>query len=185
MKKKKSLLPVNRKLKIGLLGGSFNPAHEGHLYISNIALKKLKLDEVWWIVSPQNPLKPTKDMAPFKRRFEFALQFINEHPKILISNFEQREGTTYTVDTLKKLTKKFPTVEFVWLMGADNLVQLPKWKNWKGILRLAHIHVFDRASYYASAIASEAYKQFPEAITYHKIKKMDISSTQIRALPAK
>jgi nicotinate-nucleotide adenylyltransferase len=173
------------KPKIGLLGGSFNPAHKGHLYISKIALKKLGLAEVWWLVSPQNPLKPTKGMMPFEKRFESAQTIVGEHPKILVSDIERKLKTTYTFETLKKLTKKFPHIEFVWLMGADNLVQLPSWGNWRGILRLAHIHVFDRANYYKDAIASKAYQALPQRITYHKIRKINISSTQIRALPAK
>ena len=118
-----------RKQKIGLLGGSFNPAHEGHRQISLIALKQLELDEVWWLVSPQNPLKSTMQMAAYDDRFASALS-ISNHPRIKVSDFETRAGTQYTANTLRQLTKQYVNMQFVWLMGSDNLAQFSKWKNY-------------------------------------------------------
>ena len=103
---------------IGLLGGSFNPAHDGHRYISLQALKLLGLDEVWWLVSPLNPLKEAKDMASYERRVAIAEQ-VSNHPRIKVSQIEREIGTRYTADTLERLTDLYPDARFVWLMGAD------------------------------------------------------------------
>lgn len=167
-------------MRVGLLGGSFNPAHQGHLHISNIALKKLKLDQVWWLVSPQNPLKKKDDMMDFSLRLDHAAAIVGVNPKIKVLGIEMELGTRYTVDTLKRLKKKFPNIEFYWLMGADNLIQLPKWKKWQHILDLAPIHVFDRADYFYKAIKSRAYQMYRNRIHYHKIRKNPLSSTEIR-----
>jgi len=167
-------------LKIGLLGGSFNPAHAGHLHISEIALKKLGLAQVWWLVSPQNPLKPRTEMMDFEKRFASAVKAKGQNPKIKVSDIEAKFGTRYTVDILRRLKAKFPHYEFVWLMGADNLLQLPKWKNWQEILRLVPIHVFDRAQFFHQAVSSRAYSQYKGRITYHNIRKNPFSATGIR-----
>jgi nicotinate-nucleotide adenylyltransferase len=146
---------------IGLLGGSFNPAHDGHRYISLEALKRLALDEVWWLVSPQNPLKPRAGMAPFAERFAGA-ERVARHPRIRVSDLEQRLGTTYTAETLSRLTV-MPGQRFIWLIGADNLLQLPKWQHWERIFRLAPIAVFDRSPYSRSAVASKAGQRYAHA----------------------
>ncbi|MBM3488304.1 MAG: nicotinate-nucleotide adenylyltransferase, partial [Alphaproteobacteria bacterium] len=146
-------------MRIGLLGGSFNPAHEGHRHISLLALKHLHLDEVWWLVSPQNPLKSSDGMAPFAERMEGA-QRIARHPSILVSDIEQRLGTRYTADTLKALRRCFPRIEFVWLMGADNLVQISRWQRWTKIFGMMPIAVFDRAPYSFAALAGKAAHAF-------------------------
>ncbi|PIR32637.1 MAG: nicotinic acid mononucleotide adenylyltransferase, partial [Alphaproteobacteria bacterium CG11_big_fil_rev_8_21_14_0_20_44_7] len=104
-------------MKIGLLGGSFNPAHAGHLYISEVAIRQLGLQQLWWLVSPQNPLKSTTDMMSFEKRFESA-QKIARHPKIIVSDIERRLGTQYTADTLSALRRRFRGDKFVWIMGA-------------------------------------------------------------------
>ena len=122
----------SRKRAIGLLGGSFNPAHEGHRMISLIALKRLGLDEVWWLVSPQNPLKPVAGMAPFAERLASA-RAVAGHRRIKVSDIETRLGTHFTRDTLKRLAQRRRQHDFVWLMGADNLVQFPKWEGWQEI----------------------------------------------------
>ncbi len=135
-----------RALRIGLLGGSFNPAHAGHRHLSLLALKRLRLDQVWWLVSPQNPLKPTTGMAPLAERMALARK-VARHPRIRVTGIEARLRTRHTAMTLKRLKSAFPEARFVWLMGADNLVQIPHWFNWKAIFAAVPIAVFDRGSY--------------------------------------
>ncbi|MEQ1889852.1 MAG: nicotinate-nucleotide adenylyltransferase [Alphaproteobacteria bacterium] len=140
--------PVNREIlypgmRVGLLGGSFNPAHAGHRHISLIALKRLQLDRVWWLVSSQNPLKPVRGMASLPDRVKSA-NAIAGHPRIVVSTIEKRLRTAYTRDTLAALRQRWPGVHFVWLMGADNLAQLPRWRNWNQIMRLMPVAVLDR-----------------------------------------
>jgi nicotinate-nucleotide adenylyltransferase len=135
--------PVSEGLKIGLLGGSFNPAHEGHLYISLAAMKKLGLDYVWWLVAPQNPLKPVAGMAPLERRHAVAAATAN-HPRILVVNAEHTLSTRYTIDTITALKKRFPQVNFVWLMGSDNLEGFHRWRRWQDIAHLVPIAVVQR-----------------------------------------
>ena len=150
-----------QRRSIGLLGGSFNPAHDGHRYISLEAIKRLALDEVWWLVSPQNPLKPKAGMAPFAERFATA-ERVARHPRIRVSDLEQRLQTTYTAETLRRLTL-MPGQRFIWLIGADNLLQLSEWQHWQRIFRLAPIAVFDRSPYSKSAVASKAGHRFAHA----------------------
>ena len=145
--------------RIGLLGGSFNPAHEGHLHISLEAMKRLKLDAVWWLVSPQNPLKSTDGMAAYEDRFASA-EAMARHPRIHVSDIEQTLGTRYTVDTLRQLIKRAPRNQFVWLMGADNLAQLHRWKEWDQLLQLSPLAVLDRAPYALRALHQPFAKRF-------------------------
>lgn len=145
--------------RVGLLGGSFNPAHAGHRHISETALKRLKLDEVWWLVSPQNPLKPVVGMAPFAERLRRAAT-LARHPRIHVSAIEARLGTQYTADTLAALKRRFPRVHFVWLMGADNLIQLPRWERWSSIFHSMPIAVFARSPYYLRALVGKAAIRF-------------------------
>lgn len=149
---------------IGLLGGSFNPAHEGHRHLSFEALKRLGLDEVWWLVSPQNPLKPARGMASLARRLEKARE-VARHPRIRVTDLERVLGTRYTVDTLRLLRRRCRGVRFVWLMGADNLAQIPNWKGWTEIFRLAPIAVFDRPPYARRALAGRAAQRYRQART--------------------
>lgn len=122
--------PVAAGLRIGLLGGSFDPAHDGHLYISRIALKALKLDYVWWLVSPGNPLKPMPDaLAVRLTRARNAAR----DTRIFVTDIEARMGTRFTVDTVAALRKRFAQVDFVWLMGSDNLQQFSRWRRWQAI----------------------------------------------------
>lgn len=135
-----------RGCRIGLLGGSFNPAHEGHLYISVQALKRLGLDHVWWLVSPQNPLKSKRGMAPFAHRLASA-RAAARHPRVHASALEHRLDTRYTADTLERLCAAVPGAHFVWLMGADNLAQFTKWQRWPDILATVPLAVIDRPHY--------------------------------------
>ena len=145
--------------RIGLLGGSFNPAHQGHLHISMDALDRLNLDEVWWMVSPKNPLKDYGDMSDFRTRLNSA-KAMAKNPRIIVTDFEKTVGTVYTVDTLEALKKTFPEHRFVWLMGADNLRQIPKWRSWKRIFRMIPIAVFPRPSYSKRAQTGKASRRF-------------------------
>ena len=132
--------------RVGLLGGSFNPAHEGHLHISLFALQRLRLDAVWWLVSPQNPLKSATGMAAFDERFARA-ELVAQDPRIQVSDIELKLGTRYTVDTLRTLCRRHAQHRFVWIMGADNLIQLPRWRNWTSLVDLVPVAVFARPGY--------------------------------------
>jgi nicotinate-nucleotide adenylyltransferase len=155
-------LPVwgdRRKGRVGILGGSFNPAHEGHCHISRIALARLKLDEVWWLVAPQNPLKPEAGMAPFGQRLALASEACG-HPRIRATGIEAHLGTRYTADSLKGLKRRFPKVAFVWLMGADNLQQLPRWRKWTRLFATVPVAVLARPTYSLRALAGKAASRY-------------------------
>lgn len=142
-------------MKIGLLGGSFNPAHDGHRYVSLAVMKRLGLDAVWWLVSPGNPLKDAKGNAEYALRLKKARQVAN-HPRIRVSDVEKRFGTRYTINTLRRLQQRYPEHDFVWIMGADNLAQFHRWKDWREIARLVPIVVVDRKPYTVPALCSPA-----------------------------
>ena len=143
------------------MGGSFNPAHGGHLHLSLLALRYLALDEVWWLVSPQNPLKPVGGMAPFALRLDQARRVVAGHKRIVVSDFESRlGGSTYSADTLRALRRRLPRRRFVWLMGADNLGQIRRWERWRSIFWAVPIAVFARPTYCLSALSDVAAKRF-------------------------
>lgn len=139
----------------GLLGGSFNPAHGGHRRISLFAADSLGLGEVWWLVSPGNPLKQKAGMAPLAARMASA-KVQSRRSRIRVTAIEREFGTRYTVDTLQKLVRRYPGRRFVWLMGADNLAEFHKWKRWRDLARLMPIAVIARPGYDAKAFASPA-----------------------------
>ena len=141
--------------RVGLLGGSFNPAHRGHRRISLAALDALALDEVWWLVSPGNPLKPAKGMAPFAARFASARRLARRAP-IRVSDFETRSGTRFTIDTLHALMRRHPQYKFVWLMGSDTVAQFHQWRSWRAIARRVPIAVIARPGYDRPARAARA-----------------------------
>ncbi|HEX2150397.1 MAG TPA: nicotinate-nucleotide adenylyltransferase [Stellaceae bacterium] len=150
--------------RVGLLGGSFNPAHGGHLHISRLALTRLDLDEIWWLVSPQNPLKPTSGMVPFAERLRYAAEIAAADRRIRVTDIEARLGsTTYTADTLKTLLRRFPRTRFVWLMGGDNLAQIPYWRRWQDIFRIVPIAVFARPGTSSKALTGAAAYRFAGA----------------------
>jgi len=146
-----------------LLGGSFNPAHDGHVHLSRLALRHLDLDEVWWLVSPQNPLKATAGMAPFATRFASAGAAAKGERRIVVSDIEQRLGTTYTADTLAQLRHRYPRLDFVWLIGGDNLAQIPRWQRWTEIFEHMPIAVFDRPGTAHRALAGAAAQRYAKA----------------------
>ena len=142
--------------RIGLLGGSFNPAHKAHRRISLAAIEALGLDEVWWLVSPGNPLKVgATDMAPFDARLASAERLARRAP-IKVSDFETREGVRYTVDTVRLLKSRFPSHDFIWLLGSDTLPNFHKWRDWRGLARELPIAVIRRPGYDSSAHAARA-----------------------------
>lgn len=141
--------------RIGLMGGSFDPPHEGHLKASLFALDRLRLDRVWWLVTPGNPLKDHSRLAPLADRLEAARRLARS-PKLAVSGFEAEIRTRYTYDTLRALTRRAPAVRFVWIMGADNLASFHRWDKWRDIANLVPIAVVERPGYAVSALASPA-----------------------------
>src|SRR3954465_1962492 len=142
--------------RIGLLGGSFNPAHRAHRRISLEAMRALGLDEVWWLVSPGNPLKEgAKDMAPFEARLASAMR-LARHARIRVSDFEQRLETHFTIDTLRRLMLRYPQHRFIWLLGSDTLPDFHKWRDWRGLAAEVPIAVIRRPGYDSAAHAARA-----------------------------
>lgn len=187
--------PAPSGAKIGLLGGSFDPPHAGHLHISKAALTLFGLDEVWWLVSPGNPLK-SEGPATMDRRLTAARDMI-DHPRIKVSNFEAKSGTRYTEQTLKALTATYPTVDFTWLMGADNLADFHKWRRWEWIMENTRVGVLARPNDRLRALRSPAARRFQAARIaqtdrfklatsvapawcFVNLPMMDISSTTLR-----
>jgi len=184
--------------RIGLLGGSFNPAHDAHLQISHDALLRLGLDQVWWLVSPQNPLKPARGMAEMTRRIGAARDQARD-PRILVTGVESLLGTHFSAESLDRLHALLPSVRFVWLMGADNLLQIDRWQNWTQIFNRLPVAVFDRPPYSIKALSSKAARRFsasrlaernasvlassaPPAWVFIHGRKNPLSATGIRAV---
>ena len=188
---------VSDGLRVGLLGGSFNPAHTTHRALSLFALKRLQLDRVWWLVSPGNPLKDTRALPALDKRLA-AARALADHPAIQVTAIEAALNTRYTVDTIAALLRRFPNVQFVWLMGADNLSQFHRWRDWQTIARQLPFAVIDRPSDSLRALASPAaqslakYRQnesaaaqladfgAPAWVFLHGLKS-PLSSTQLRS----
>ena len=137
---------MRKGFTVGLLGGSFNPAHGGHRRMSVAALERLGLDEVWWLVSPQNPLKPVAGMAPLTARIASG-RAVARHPRIRVTGIEAELGTQLTIDTIQALKRRYPQVRFLWLMGSDNLMQFHRWADWREIARQVPIVVMARPLY--------------------------------------
>lgn len=183
-------------LVIGLYGGSFNPAHEGHLHISKEALKRTGADQLWWLVSPQNPLKSADELAPFEQRFDSALAMA-QHPKIRISQFEQQHQLTYSLDTIKDLQERHPKTHFFYIIGADNFALFHRWHGWEDIIRRIPIAIFPRPRYSVKArhglvaqrmrhlrVSERAFKtrirQGQNGWTFFQCRQNPLSSTALR-----
>jgi nicotinate-nucleotide adenylyltransferase len=149
------LPPAAPGLRVGLYGGSFNPPHAGHLHVSRLALRRLNLDRIWWVVTPGNPLKDTGELAPMPERVAAARRLADD-PRIEVTAFEEGIGARYTVDTLAFVTRRHPSVRFVWIMGADNLSGFHRWRGWRSIARLMPMAVVDRPGSTLTAPGSRA-----------------------------
>jgi nicotinate-nucleotide adenylyltransferase len=188
-------------MRIGLLGGSFNPPHAAHRAISLTALKRLGLNQVWWLVTPGNPLKDATKLASLKSRIE-AARDLARHPRIAVTGFEAGSGSAYTIDLLAELKRRFPGVSFVWLMGADNLAEFDRWRAWEEIFAAVPIAVLDRPGFRLKARAGKAAQRFaayqvdesdarglarvePPAWTILTHTLSHLSSTALRAKKAK
>ena len=150
--------PVGPQLTIGLLGGSFNPAHDGHRYVSAVAKKALGLDAVWWLVTPGNPLKRAGDLGGLATRMACAAKLAGRGA--IVSDIESRLGTRYTVDTLRALRRRFPQARFVWLMGSDNLAGFARWKDWGVIAQAVPIVVVRRPGSALDTLKSPLVRRF-------------------------
>ena len=151
-------------MRIGLLGGSFNPPHAAHRLISLAALKRLRLDQVWWMVTPGNPLKVRSALLPLAERIRLCRE-VSRHPRIKVTGFEAGIGTAYTERSLSFLRRRFPSVQFVWLMGADNLAGFHRWNEWQAIFGLMPIAVEDRPEWRYRALASPSASPFRRSVS--------------------
>jgi nicotinate-nucleotide adenylyltransferase len=149
-----------RRGRIGLLGGSFNPAHAGHRHVAELALKRLGLDQVWLLVSPQNPLKPVAGMAPLAERLAGARALVADHPRLIATDIERGLRTSVTVKTVAALRQRFPLARFVWLMGADNLAQVSRWRRWPQLFQAVPVAILARAPYSWNAGSAKAAVRF-------------------------
>lgn len=192
----RAIAPPSR-LRVGLFGGSFNPPHQGHRHASLVALRRLELDAVWWLVTPGNPLKDARTLAPLEQRLKASVDLEN-HPRIHVTTLESSLGTQFTADTLRAITSRFPAIHFVWIMGADNLATIHRWRDWRGIFATMPICAVARPGYTLKALASPAAQAFarnrvdpddaallpflaPPAWTYLDDRLEPASSTAIRA----
>ena len=184
-------------MRVGLFGGSFNPAHEGHAHVAETALRRLRLDRVIWLVSPQNPLKPTHETEATTRRVWNALRYA-QGPSMIVSDAETAIGSRYTIDTLRVLKARYPGVCFVWIMGADSLATFHRWRGWSEILGGVPIAVVSRpgselrgglaptalrfaAARRPASFAARLADSTPPAWIYLPARLHHASSTQIRA----
>lgn len=188
--------PACPGMRIGLLGGSFNPPHRGHRHIALTALRRLGLDKVWLIVTPGNPIKDHGDLADLSERLG-ATRRMMAHPRVEVTGFEAGLATAYSAQTLAFLRRRFPGVRFVWVMGGDNLAGFHRWQEWRRIMRMMPVAVLDRPGYRYAAMASPAARSFafarvdefwagalaflaPPAWAYLSIPLSDLSSTELR-----
>ncbi|CAN1724031.1 putative nicotinate-nucleotide adenylyltransferase [Hyphomicrobium sp. 1Nfss2.1] len=141
--------------RIGVMGGTFNPPHEGHALVATTALRRLKLDQLWWMVTPGNPLKSGNGLPPLAERLAASRRLVTD-PRIAVTGFEEGLGQSYTYATLTHLTGRMPGVHFVWVMGADNLASFHRWRRWREIAELVPIAVVDRPGWRFRALASPA-----------------------------
>lgn len=171
--------PFAPGMRIGLFGGTFDPPHAAHVHVSEVALRRLGLDRIWWIVTPGNPLKTHDGLTPLAERIRQARALVHD-PRIVVTDIEARIGTRYTFDTLQWLTARCPGVQFVWIMGADILAQLHRWQRWRGITKLVPFAVIDRPGATFAATASPA----AQALARWRLKEQDASGLTDTAAPA-
>lgn len=171
--------PLAAGMRIGLYGGSFNPPHAAHRAVSLLVLKKLRLDRVWWLVSPGNPLKDNRALPPLAERLARA-RAVADHPALVPTGLEAGLGTRYSHDTVAALVKRFPGVDFVWVMGADNLAGFHRWQHWRDIARLVPIAVVDRPGQSLKATGAPA----AQALARWRIRERDAARLAGKRPPA-
>jgi len=164
-------------MKVGLLGGSFNPPHQGHVHISELAIKKLGLNQVWWIPTSKNPFKEASIYEAYVGRVRKCEKLIKNHSKLHIKQFDE----IYTEKLIKRLQAKYKNIDFFWIMGADNLERFHEWKNFKKIIRMIPIAIFSRETFLQKIRKTKLFhlKESSKFLVFHT-KNLDISSTQIR-----
>ena len=184
-------------MRVGLFGGTFNPPHAGHMLVAEIALRRLKLDRLWLLVTPGNPLKDTNGLPPLEARMDAARKLVRD-PRIVVTGLEAEIGTRYTYDTVAWLTQRAPSLRFVWVMGADNLRQFSRWQRWADIAALTPIAAIDRPGSSLAALNAKAAQRFardrqreeyaaqlplarPPAFVFLHDRRIDLSSTELRA----
>ena len=188
---------VEKRMQVGLFGGSFNPPHAGHALVAEIALRTLALDQLWWIVTPGNPLKSTRELKPLAERIALSEAIVG-NPRIDVTAFEAAFKVRYTADTIALVRARKPGVDFVWIMGADSLRDFHRWQNWRGIVQSVPIAVIDRPGATLSFLSSQVARTFdharidesdaarlarmkPPAWTFIHGPRSSLSSTAIRA----
>lgn len=184
-------------MTIGLLGGTFDPPHGGHMHISVTAIKRLGINRLWWLVTPGNPLKTRSDVAAFGERFAQARAQTRD-PRIKVTGFEASLGSAYTAETIAYLRRRYPQTRFIWVMGADNLVNFHRWERWRDILQSVPVAVIDRPGYRFAALSGRAAQAYarayvdesdaggigrftPPAWTFLTARLSPLSSTELRA----
>ena len=170
---------VEKGMAVGLFGGSFNPPHEGHVLVAEIAMRRLGLDQLWWMVTPGNPLKDRRILAPLSERLALSEQ-ITPDPRIKVTAFEQALGQSYTARTLAWVRARNPGVRFVWIMGADNLKDFHRWQNWTDIAKTFPIAVVDRPGDTLSYLSAKMVKTFSHA----RVDEEDARALAGRKAPA-
>ena len=170
---------VEKGMQVGLFGGSFNPPHAGHALVAETALRRLRLDQLWWIVTPGNPLKDHRHLAPLEARLRLS-ESISADPRIKVTAFEKTIGQRYTARTLEIVKARNPGVYFVWIMGADNLQGLHRWQNWQAIVRTFPIAVIDRPGSTLAYLSSKMARTFDRA----RVDEEDAAALAFRKAPA-
>ncbi len=170
---------VENGMSVGLFGGSFNPPHDGHCHVAQTALKRLQLDRLWWIVSPGNPHKNNQVLPELKERIALS-RALMRHPKVMITGLEARLNTRFSADLVFKLTKRFPCVNFVWIMGADNLTSFHKWDRWQEIAENMPICVIDRPGDTLSTRSSLSAKK----LMRYRLDEADAAILKYKTAPA-
>lgn len=166
--------------QIGIMGGSFNPAHEGHLMVARTALRRLGLDQLWWLVTPGNPLKTHDGLAPLAQRMAACKVLVGADRRMHVTDFERQLGSPYTAKTLQFLTRRYRRTHFVWVMGADNLASFHRWQNWRGIAAMMPIAVVDRPGWRLAALASPA----AQALARQRVAETVAAGLALRPPPA-
>jgi nicotinate-nucleotide adenylyltransferase len=175
-----TLPPHAPGMRIGLFGGSFNPPHEGHVLVAQTALRRLALDRIWWLVTPGNPLKDVAGLPPQESRMAACRAMIGHEPRIVVTGIEAAIGTRYTQETIAFLKARARGVNFVWIMGADNLASFHRWQKWREIAAAVPLAIIDRPGSTLRAIASPAGRM----LAAHRLDERDAGRLAMAGPPA-